>query len=73
MIVRLGELARVGAREPRSLIGPYVERLLTLRDSARRGRRFDEADGIRDELVALGVSIRDTAGGTEWDPPPNLG
>ncbi|MDQ1392812.1 MAG: hypothetical protein QOF30_1789 [Acidimicrobiaceae bacterium] len=73
MISRLGELARVGARDPRELIGPYVERLLALRDSARQARRFDEADGIRDELVALGVSIRDTAKGTEWDPPPSGG
>ncbi len=73
MIVRLGELARVGARDPRMLIGPYVERLLALRDSARQGRRFDDADSIRDELIALGVSIRDTAKGTEWDPPPSVG
>ncbi len=70
MIVRLGEVARLGARDPRVVIAPYVERLLALRDSARRGRRFDEADGIRDHLVSLGVEIRDTAGGTEWDPPP---
>jgi cyanophycinase-like exopeptidase len=69
MIVRLGELARVGARNPREVVGPYVERLLALRDSARQARRFDESDDIRDQLVALGLSIRDTASGTEWDPP----
>jgi cyanophycinase-like exopeptidase len=69
MIVGLGDLARVGARDPREVIGPFVVQLLALRDSARQGRRFDEADGIRDQLVSLGVSIRDTAGGTEWDPP----
>jgi cysteinyl-tRNA synthetase len=69
MIVRLGELARVGARDPRVVIGPYVERLLALRDSARQHRRFEEADGIRDQLVSLGVQVRDTPSGTEWDPP----
>ncbi|MDQ6946583.1 MAG: hypothetical protein M3256_09990 [Actinomycetota bacterium] len=73
MIVRLGELARVGARDPRVVIGPYVECLLALRDSARRGRRFAEADGIRDRLVSLRVKLRDTAGGTEWDPPSRVG
>jgi len=69
MVVRLGELARVGARDPRTVIGPYVERLLAVRDTARRGRRFDEADDVRDQLVSLGVSIRDTPEGTDWDPP----
>jgi hypothetical protein len=69
MVVRLGDLARVGARDPRAVIGPYVERLLALRDAARQGRRFAEADDIRDQLVALGVSIRDTPDGTDWDPP----
>ena len=70
MIVRLGEVARVGARDPRAGIAPYVDHLLALRDAARHGRRFAEADGIRDHLVALGVQIRDTTEGTEWDPPP---
>jgi hypothetical protein len=69
MVVRLGAVARIGARDPRQVVGPYVERLLALRDAARQGRRFAEADDIRDQLVALGVSIHDTAAGTEWDPP----
>jgi cyanophycinase-like exopeptidase len=69
MIVRLGALAQVGARDPREVVGPYVERLLVLRETARRARRFDESDGIRDQLIALGVAIRDTPEGTEWDPP----
>ncbi len=73
MVVRLGDLARVGARDPRLVIGPYVDRLLALREAARKDRRFAEADGIRDELVALGVAVRDTGSGTEWDPPSNTG
>ena len=67
MIVRLGELARVGARDPRQVIGPYVERLLAVRDRARSARRFDDADCIRTDLVELGVEIRDSPEGTEWD------
>ncbi|HEX3425357.1 MAG TPA: hypothetical protein VHT30_04440 [Acidimicrobiales bacterium] len=70
MIVRLGELARAGARPLREVIGPYVEHLLAVRESARRDRRFADADAIRDRLVALGVEVRDTATGTDWEPPP---
>ena len=69
MVVRLGDLARAGVRDPRQVIGPYIERLLAVRDAARHGRQFAEADDIRDQLVALGVSIRDTPEGTDWDPP----
>src|SRR5204863_4081397 len=35
MVLRLGELASVGARDPRTLVGPYVEALLHLRRKAR--------------------------------------
>ncbi|HEX3541112.1 MAG TPA: hypothetical protein VHT75_11810 [Acidimicrobiales bacterium] len=69
MVVRLGDLAHVGARDPRQVLGPYIERLLAVRDAARRDRRFAEADDIRDQLVALGATIRDTPEGTDWDPP----
>ncbi|MGH9123292.1 MAG: CysS/YqeB C-terminal domain-containing protein [Acidimicrobiales bacterium] len=69
MIVRLGELARTGTRPLRDVIGPYVEQLLRLRDAARHDGRFSEADGIRDQLVALGLSVHDTPEETMWDPP----
>jgi hypothetical protein len=66
MLVRLGELARTGARDPRSVVGPYVDMALALRESAREQRRFADADAIRDSLLALGIEVRDTARGTEW-------
>jgi len=66
MIVRLGELARTGAREPREVIGGYVEALLAERAAARDDRRFRDADRVRDVLAALGVEVRDTRDGTEW-------
>ena len=66
MIVRLGELARTGARQPWEVVGGYVDALLAERAAAREDRRFGDADRIRDLLVRLGVEVRDTRDGTEW-------
>jgi hypothetical protein len=67
MVVRLGELARVGARDPREVVGPYVERLLELRGRARVARDFATSDWVRDGLAAAGVEVRDTPDGVHWD------
>jgi cysteinyl-tRNA synthetase len=48
------------------VVGPFVELALTLRDSARRERRFEDADAVRDRLVALGVEVNDAADGSTW-------
>jgi len=69
MVVRLGEAADRGLRDPRTLVGPFVEALLDARRQARTDRRFADADGLRDRLVGAGVEVRDTADGTEWVLP----
>ncbi len=66
MIVRLGEAAEAGVRDPRLLVGPFVEALLDARRQARADNRWADADVLRDRLLAAGVEVRDTAGGTEW-------
>ena len=67
MVVRLGSLAETGARNPREVIGRYVEGLLGERDEARAARRFADADRIRDLLVGAGIEVRDTPEGTVWE------
>ncbi len=66
MIVRLGEAAETGVRDPRVVVGPFVEALLDARRQARADGRWADADNLRDQVVAAGVEVRDTAGGTEW-------
>ncbi len=66
MIVRLGDVAAVGARDPRAVVGPYVEAVLAARIGAREARQYDLADQLRDALVDAGVEVRDTPDGTEW-------
>jgi cyanophycinase-like exopeptidase len=68
MITRLGEAADAGLRDPRQVLGPYVEALLDARDRARADKRFAEADAIRDALVAAGIEIKDRPEGTDWQP-----
>ena len=72
---KLVELARVlglfeqGARA-RPPIDPQlkarVESLVYLREQARKQRDFAEADRLRQELVALNVTLKDSRDGTTW-------
>ena len=66
MVVRLGELATVGARDPRDVVAPFVEAVLDARVGAREAKQYDLADRLRDALVDAGVEVRDAPGGTEW-------
>jgi hypothetical protein len=66
MVVRLGDLAEAGARDPREVLGPFVEALLDLRTEARAARDWAASDRIRDRLAAAGVEVRDTPAGATW-------
>jgi cysteinyl-tRNA synthetase len=66
LLVRLGDLAADGVRDPRDRLGPFVQLLVDRREAARDAREWPAADAIRDGLVALGVQIRDTPDGTQW-------
>jgi cysteinyl-tRNA synthetase len=70
MVARLGELARSGVRDPRQVVGGFVEALLEARASARADGRYDESDRLRRRLVDLGVEVRDMPGGTKWELKP---
>jgi cysteinyl-tRNA synthetase len=43
-----------------------IDALCVQRDEARAAKDWAEADRLRDELVALGVEVRDSAEGTRW-------
>lgn len=66
MISRLGEIAVGGLRDPRTVVGPFVEGLLAIRRLVRAEKRFDLSDVVRDQLLAAGVEVRDTKDGVEW-------
>lgn len=71
MVVRLGDLARDGLRDPSSHVAPLVEALLVARADARAGRDFATSDLLRDLLTTGGVTVNDTAEGTQWSWSPS--
>jgi hypothetical protein len=66
MVVRLGELATMGARDPREAVAPLVDGLLALRSRAREAKDFVTSDEIRDRLAGAGIEVRDTPDGVDW-------
>ncbi|MGH3917279.1 MAG: CysS/YqeB C-terminal domain-containing protein [Pseudonocardiaceae bacterium] len=67
MVLRLGELAAVGLRDPTELIAPLVDTLVEIRDRARAQRSWSLADELRERLTMAGVTVRDTPTGTVWE------
>ena len=66
MVTRMGELAAVGARDPREVVAPFVDALIELRDRAREQGSWTLADTLRDRLTAAGIEVRDTPDGAVW-------
>jgi len=53
-------------------LGTIVDALLTRRSEARAARDFATSDRIRDALGAAGISLKDGADGTIWEPTAQL-
>ena len=67
MISSLGDAAVSGVRDPRDVVAPYIEAMLSIRATVRAEKRYDLSDVIRDAFVNIGIEVRDTADGVEWD------
>jgi hypothetical protein len=72
-VVRLGDLARSGAADPRDLMSPVVDRILDLRVQMRGVGEYALADKLRDALVDAGIEVHDTPAGSTWDFAPAIG
>ena len=40
--------------------------MISQRQDARKNKDFARADEIRDELLAMGIQLKDTRNGVEW-------
>ena len=50
----------------RGVTADQVEQKVSERTEARKAKDFEKSDAIRDELAALGVSLKDSPLGTDW-------
>jgi hypothetical protein len=66
-LVRLGEVARNGAADPRERLAPVVDRVLALRRELRGGGSYEVADRLRDALIDAGIEVRDAPEGSTWE------
>lgn len=71
MISRLGDAAVSGVKDPRDVVAPYVEAMLQVRATVRAEKRYDLSDVLRDAFVNIGIEVRDTADGVEWNLRPD--
>jgi len=69
MISQLGDAAVGGVRDPREVVAPFVEAMLSVRATVRAEKRFDLSDIIRDVFASLHIEVRDTPTGVEWSLP----
>ena len=67
MISRLGDAAVSGVKNPRDVVAPYVEAMLQVRATVRAEKRYDLSDILRDAFVNIGIEVRDTSDGVEWN------
>jgi len=71
----IGEVLGIGLKEPFSYfqIGvdsatkEKIENLISERNIAKKEKDYAKADKIRDELIAMGISIMDRVEGTVWE------
>jgi cysteinyl-tRNA synthetase len=67
MITQLGDAAQTGVRDPRDVVAPWVDALLSIRAIVRAEKRYDLSDLIRDVFAEHKIEVRDTPNGVEWE------
>jgi cysteinyl-tRNA synthetase len=60
------DLQRTGSAATSNDERQMIEARIDQRNAARKARDFKRSDELRDELLAMGIAIKDTAHGTTW-------
>ncbi len=59
-------LGVVELEEEGLILEEEIERLIQEREEARKGKDFQKADTIRDDLISRGITLEDTPHGVRW-------
>jgi hypothetical protein len=70
MIVLLGVELEAGPKDPSAFFAPLVMELLELRERFRLGKKWQEADAVRESLQRVNIVVEDTKDGPRWHPGP---
>lgn len=68
-LARMDEVLQLGLFEEKELelgLKEKIEAMVEERNQAKLEKDYAKADKIRDELIAMGVSIKDSKDGTTW-------
>ncbi len=49
------------------IAGELVELVLKMRHEAKEGKDYETSDRLRDELIRMGVTLKDRKDGTDWE------
>jgi hypothetical protein len=66
MIVLLGVKLESSPKDEVTCLAPLIEELLALRENFRQGKKWQEADAVRDSLQRANITIEDTKEGPRW-------
>jgi hypothetical protein len=66
MIVLLGVKLESSPRDEAAAWGPLVDELVGLRERFRQGKKWQEADAVRQSLQRVNIFVEDTKDGPRW-------
>ena len=66
LLVKLTDVLGLIVDKEEESLEEEVEKLIAERQAARKAKDFKRADAIRDELLAMGIILKDTREGVKW-------
>ena len=65
-LVTLTDVLGLIIEKEEEVLDSDIEKLIEERQAARKAKDFARADAIRDELLAMGIVLKDTREGVQW-------
>lgn len=65
-VVKLCDILGLKVEKEEETLDSEVEKLIAQRQEARKAKDFAKADAIRDQLLEMGIELKDTREGVKW-------